>query len=956
MLDTSQRYCISIYCLRYDLSSGNCWACVGGSTLSSNVCYANFCSQYSPAYPSSPVCQTCKAGYQLNSNSLCVPLYCSSLNLDLSCAKCASGYTLTSAGVCQSIACDSYFVFLSGECRPANCQFYNRTAGGCSVCLPGFVQERQSCVAEGCLSYDSQYVCLQCAEGYSLKVINGVTLCVLDVTSSCPSGFYFSNNSCLAIGIVNCGMADKTGQRCYRCLDGYLLRNNVCYLIEGCLWPSFITGCSACLPGYVLNGFLCNSLNCQEIHPNNTCKSCLTGFTLVAGQCQRNIYKCLQLDSFGNCLQCEQYFQLTSGRCIAIGCLNYSPSTYVCLQCSSGYNLRADGVCEVKISIPNCFSPVNATFCGVCDNGYIQLLGQCFIRINWCLSYYDQTGLCSKCSAGYYVTYRGQCIPLPSFCQQADVNGNCQLCNQGYRVFEGKCLPNIQYCQGFDPRTGQCINCMANYYLSSEGLCKYIPAFCTGALPSGDCTGCQSGYELVAGLCVAKIAYCLIYNTNNPAYCFQCVNGYYLNSRYGCTELPPFCTAADGTGVCLTCVSSYSLVNSLCVVPVANCVRYVQTPALTRCSQCASGFNLTASFTCSSLPQYCAAGSSGVCTSCIAGYQLYQGICVVVTENCRYWSVVSLQCSDCLAGFYLSVNGSSSGYICKQLGSYCLRADIFGGCLQCLTGYTIYNQQCVDTGSIRFCRVYNLTTFTCLECVAGYTLNANSRCLPRYCSSVDGQGNCVSCLANYKLVSSMCVVEISNCQSYNPTSGLCYTCSPGYTISSDGSSCFVIDQYCSSMASTGVCLACVNGYYVRQGRCYSLPVGCASMGSNGFCISCLSQYQLINNVCLIPISQCVSYNSDSGLCVSCAAGYALSNGGRNCIIYDQYCASTNANGQCNYCINGYYLTQGRCYFIPAGCVTVNSNSECLTCLAGYYLAQGRCLGMPAGCTSVNSNG
>jgi hypothetical protein len=376
--------------------------------------------------------------------------------------------------------------------------------------------------------------------------------------------------------------------------------------------------------------------------------------------------------------------------------------------------LKPDETCEVKITIPHCFSPVNATFCGVCDNGYIQFLGKCYLRINWCLNYYQQNGLCSNCSAGYYVNYQGQCVPLPSFCQQADIQGKCQLCNQGYRVFASQCLPNIQFCSAFDPNSGYCLTCMSNYYLTSDNTCQYMPAFCTGALPSGACTGCQTGYELVAGSCVVRIAYCLIYNTNNPAYCFQCTNGYYLNSRYGCSVLPPFCTAADGTGVCLSCISGYSLVDSICVVAVQNCVKYVQMTNSTRCSQCASGYNLTSDFSCSSLPLYCAAGANGACTSCISGYQLYQNICVVITNNCRYWSMVSLQCSDCLAGYYLALNNTAVGYICMRLPQYCLRADLYGGCLQCLDGYTIYNQQCVDTASIRFCRVYNLTTFACL--------------------------------------------------------------------------------------------------------------------------------------------------------------------------------------------------------------------------------------------------
>lgn len=105
VLDNSQRYCISIYCLRYDLSSGNCWACIGGSFLNASICYANNCNSYSTMYSASPVCQTCKEGYQLNSNSLCVPANCASFNLDLSCADCLSGYTLSFNGLCISKSC-----------------------------------------------------------------------------------------------------------------------------------------------------------------------------------------------------------------------------------------------------------------------------------------------------------------------------------------------------------------------------------------------------------------------------------------------------------------------------------------------------------------------------------------------------------------------------------------------------------------------------------------------------------------------------------------------------------------------------------------------------------------------------------------------------------------------------------------------------------------------------------
>lgn len=159
-------------------------------------------------------------------------------------------------------------------------------------------------MVQGCIRYDSSYICLQCASGYTLNTVNGQVLCVLSVQPVCPNGFYFTSQTCRVIPIGNCSISDNSGQTCYKCMDGYLLRNNICYLIDGCLWPSFISGCRSCLPGYVLNGFLCISLNCLEIFSNNTCKSCQNGFILRNGVCIRNIYQCLQIDSNGNCARC----------------------------------------------------------------------------------------------------------------------------------------------------------------------------------------------------------------------------------------------------------------------------------------------------------------------------------------------------------------------------------------------------------------------------------------------------------------------------------------------------------------------------------------------------------------------------------------------------------------------------------------------------------------------------
>ena len=139
-LTSSPPYCISIYCQRYDLTSGNCWACKGGSSLNQNVCYANNCKTYSNLQPTSPVCQICNNGYELNQDSLCVPKNCATFKLDLSCSTCVNGYALQADGLCTSTQCPSGFVFQNFACVPANCQTYRKADGGCSVCLPGYVQ------------------------------------------------------------------------------------------------------------------------------------------------------------------------------------------------------------------------------------------------------------------------------------------------------------------------------------------------------------------------------------------------------------------------------------------------------------------------------------------------------------------------------------------------------------------------------------------------------------------------------------------------------------------------------------------------------------------------------------------------------------------------------------------------------------------------------------------------
>ena len=58
---------------------------------------------------------------------------------------------------------------------------------------------------------------------------------------------------------------------------------------------------------------------------------------------------------------------------------------------------------------------------------------------------------------------------------------------------------------------------------------------------------------------------------------------------------------------------------------------------------------------------------------------------------------------------------------------------------------------------------------------------------------------------------------------------------------------------------------------------------------------------------------------------------------------DLNCKVINANGVCEECFHGYYLSENNCIEINQLCKSADSKTgDCLTCYNGYILSRGQC--------------
>jgi hypothetical protein len=374
-------------------------------------------------------------------------------------------------------------------------------------------------------------------------------------------------------------------------------------------------------------------------------------------------------------------------------CVAFENATLTCVKCYDGFVLTG-GRCIYNDTCP--------------DRFYFHF-GQCLPVDPACATYDAYTGYCKTCALNAStIDAFGKCVEIPV------------VCGARQYVVNRACVDVSVLCATFDPATGNCLTCIANFQIGNVTINNVTTTACVPIVIT-----CASNQYVFNGACVNIPVECLSFDANTRR-CGICKRGYWpsssgvcqkiicpvgqVPSTYGifCINVSPLCATYDDiTGDCLTCKNSdTTIVNGECksiVSPLAGCSERQRL-----------------------------------------GY----GECVNAMLNCQRYDLIKKNCIQCMTNFVFDYRG-----LCVADNTVC-QADevkIQGICMQ-------RPNNCLTVDSAGLCQT----------------------CQPNY-RNIYGQCHfIVSCLANqYQTSSGVCVDVNANCATFNPSNGHCITCVGG---------------------------------------------------------------------------------------------------------------------------------------------------------------------------------
>lgn len=732
-------------CQVYHFDSIYCKSCLTNPsfTLFFNYCIATAsvvdnCIEYTDF-----LCTRCRQSHYLNLN-LCIAGTTADCHL----------FRLNS-DVCQLCTPTTFTVFGNTCISAANynslCLLFEN--GVCTYCLPGYFVDGTNACAAGtvlnCLFYKSdQSLCQKCDsnrflfDNFCYQNSAAISECrqYLSADNSClhcSQNHYLLNSfACQAVTVVaSCDRYRFDRNECWRCLANFNLANGNCVpdssYSQNCLVYSSANVCTTCDFKYVLSAGQCSLMsvtNCLKNIVNlDTCQICSAGRYLASNRCvpSGSDPGCAVFasDDGSQCTSCLKFFHLTGTSCVSTtvhNCQVYLFNTNYCLYCRSGfvkYNLQC------FLDEPHCitFNSVNNA-CVLCENGYYLVSGRCPASTNtYCKLWDVNVDVCVECQAGFAKERNGVCVVFVFNCHTYHSDKlSCTLCESGFTLFENYvCTRWVNNCFSYQRDGSVCVECQNGYRLWNN-LCIIQIANCTDYNSEGTgCVYCAEGFFLKDSKCSpVSVQNCATYVFNTNV-CTGCVVNYDLRVDR-CVWNNPCLKFTTDQSTCLSCNSTFALMNGRCVIPVNNCDVY-SLDGLS-CTSCKGGFVLSNSNACEFKGSCVDSASSEVCNECVDGYFLQNGKCVIQSvfncqayvpntniclscfepmivkdekciryvDNCFVYSSDGSFCENCNYGFYLSGNSCEPN---NQLNCF-IFAEKSNACEVCTEGFNLVGGTC----------------------------------------------------------------------------------------------------------------------------------------------------------------------------------------------------------------------------------------------------------------------
>uniref|UniRef100_A0AAR2J930 P/Homo B domain-containing protein n=1 Tax=Pygocentrus nattereri TaxID=42514 RepID=A0AAR2J930_PYGNA len=578
---------------------------------------------------------------------------------------------------------------------------------------------------------------------------------------------------------------------------------------------------------------------------------------------------------------------------------------------------------------------------------------QCINCLHYFLKFKNNTRMCvPECPSGFFRDDKRRCKKCTPLCESCvgSRSDQCTSCRPGLYLREG---------------ANMCVYaCPEGSYLDHDtSMCRKCSENCKKCTSVNICTECRPGLSLQGNKCQL---------TCDPG-------TYYNGHKRLCEQCHPACATCAGTGMeaCTKCAEGYYLEEWRCV-PTCSAGYYMAEHTEFRevqkfCRKC--------DHTCYT----CTGPGERNCSTCVNGYNLENGVCVVstickdgeyLTENggCKPCDITCHKCTgpkndDCFSCLFTRVmddgrcvRNCNSGkferdWQCHRCHHTCHECSDVGPdkCTSCnkdrfgVERY-LFDHECRDScpeghypsskniceSCPPHCSVCSSGSL-CLHCAAHF-YSKDGTCVKLECGVVNPK-HCLFCLENYYQLGSSCHRICPERTYADNTTMMCMHCDD-HCVNCDESQCYLCEE--EYYLSGSMCVKnCVEGFYGDSKKeCEPCHPDCRSCGGPFYddCDSCEDGMRLVDGKCI-----------DISRVVKCPTSHFV-NKHYECEQCHSFCMLCSGPGkdQCNTCKDGMFLVAEKQTCVsscPAGAYGNKTSGHCEDCLPGCALCQEahRCL-------------